>query len=121
MILGIGTDLCKISRVRKAIQSDHFVKKVFSQEEIDYAVSQGDPARHFASAYAAKEALAKASGLGMFALGLDASWIRRTENGPAIICKPHLAETFAQRGIRNFWVSLSHEDDFALAVVVLES
>ena len=121
MILGIGVDLCSIDRLRKAIINEHFVKKIFSDEEIDYAYAQGEPARHFASAYAAKEALAKATGMGMFGLGLHSSSVRRTEDGPVIICSKSLREKFEGRGIKNCLLSLTHEGDYALAFVVLES
>ena len=62
MIKGVGTDLCHISRMRKAVERQHFIDRVFHQCEIDYAREHGDPARHYASAYAAKEALAKRVG-----------------------------------------------------------
>lgn len=121
MIVGIGTDMCRISRLERAIGNAHFVSKVFSAGEIRYACSQGCPARHFASAYAAKEALAKASGLGMFGMGIGASRIERTDRGPVIICDETLQEKFERLGIRKSWLSLTHEGDYALAFVVLES
>lgn len=121
MIMGIGTDLCRISRIKKAIQKGGFVEKIFSQEEIAYAAAQGDPAKHFASAFAAKEALAKASGWGIFGTGLRSSWVIRTKTGPVIAYDDRLARKFKESGIERCWLSLSHEGDFALAFVVLES
>jgi holo-[acyl-carrier protein] synthase len=120
MILGVGADLCRISRIRRAIENERFVEKVFSREETEYALLKGNPAEHFASAFAAKEAIAKASGLGLFGIGLANSEVRRTDSGPVIICKGSLLEKFEQRGVRRYWLSLTHEGDYAL-VVVLES
>ena len=121
MIMGVGTDLCSVSRMRRAINDVHFLKKVFTDEEIEYASSKADPAKHYASAFAAREALAKASGLGLMGLGLKSAHIRRTPNGPVIVCCEALLKEFNIRGIRNFWLSLSHEGDYALAFVILES
>ena len=121
MIIGIGTDLCSISRIRKAIENEHFIKKIFSDEEVEYSSSKGDPAKHYASAFAAKEALAKASGLGMMRMGLRSSHVRRTDNGPVIICSDELQRELNRRGVSNIWLSLSHDGDFALAFVILES
>lgn len=120
MIFGIGTDLCRISRIRRAIGRAHFIEHVFATEEIRYANSAGDPARHFASAYAVKEALAKATGWGVFGLGLRSAWVRRTDTGPVIECDEALGARFMGMGIERIWVSISHEGDFAMAFVVLE-
>ena len=107
--------------MKRAVENDHFVRRIFDDEEIAYAAAQGDPARHYASAYAAKEALAKACGLGMFGMGIRAMRVRRTEKGPVIDLGSDLREKFARLGIANCWLSLTHEGDYALAFVVLES
>jgi holo-[acyl-carrier protein] synthase len=107
--------------MKRAAGSDYFVRRVFSNEEINYARAQGEPARHFASAFAAKEALAKASGLGMFGMGLCESWVRRTETGPVMLMSDSLREKLKGRGAGRCWLSLTHEGDYALAFVVLES
>lgn len=121
MIVGIGVDMCSVARVRKAVANAHFIERVFSPEEIEYANSQGDPARHYASAYAAKEALAKASGFGMFGMGINSSWVERTESGPVVRCDEELLDKLKKRGARKILLSLTHEGDFALAFLVLES
>ncbi|MDR1019409.1 MAG: 4'-phosphopantetheinyl transferase superfamily protein [Synergistaceae bacterium] len=121
MILGIGTDLCAVSRMRRACANEHFVRKVFLPEEAEYARLKGNPAEHFAAAFAAKEALAKASGLGLFGIGLSCVMVRRTESGPAIICTGTLLEKLEALGMKKCWLSLTHEGGFALAFVVMES
>lgn len=121
MIRGVGVDLCLVSRVERAIESDYFVRRIFSPEEIDYARGQGRPARHFASAFAAKEALAKATGMGLFGVGLAESHVERTEQGPVLVWSENLRAKLQARGIEKCWLSLSHEGDYALAFVVLES
>ncbi len=107
--------------MKNATKNAHFVEKVFSPEEIAYANAQGDPARHFASAFAAKEALAKAGGWGVFGVGLRSSWVKRTQSGPVIVFDDNLARKFEEKDIAQCWLSLTHEGDFALAFVVLES
>jgi len=100
---------------------DVFMKKAFADEEIEYAHRSYRPAVHLASAFAAREALAKASGLGLAKMGLREAWVRRDEAGSPRIClSPALEEEFAKKGIRKIWLSISHEGDFAVAVVVLE-
>ena len=121
MITGIGTDMCMISRMKRAAANDSFIRRVFSEEEISYAMSQGEPARHFASAFAAKEALAKASGLGMFGMGLTGAWVRRTKQGPVMMMSDETKSKLRETGTDKCWLSITHEGDFAIAFVVLEA
>ena len=121
MIAGVGADLCAVSRMKRAVENDYFVRKIFVAEEIEYAMSWGEPARHFASAFAAREALSKATGLGMFGMGLSSVWVRRTDRGPIFMMDVEASEKLKSRGADKCWLSLTHEGDFALAFVVLES
>jgi holo-[acyl-carrier protein] synthase len=107
--------------MRRAIANERFVEKIFLPEEVEYACSKGNPAEHFASSFAAKEAVAKASGLGLFGMGLANSLVRRTDSGPVLICLGSLLDRFEERGIKTYWLTLTHEGDYALAFVVLES
>ncbi|MCL2684703.1 MAG: 4'-phosphopantetheinyl transferase superfamily protein [Synergistaceae bacterium] len=107
--------------MKRAVEKDYFVRRVFADEEIIYAMSQGEPARHFASAFAAKEALAKASGLGMFGMGLTGAWVRRTERGPVMMMSVETKSKLSGTGADKCWLSLTHEGDYAMAFVVLES
>ena len=121
MITGMGTDICMISRMKRAVANDRFISRVFADEEINYAMSRGEPARHFASAFAAKEALAKASGLGMFGMGLTGAWVRRTECGPVMMMNDEIKFKLSETGTDKCWLSITHEGDFAMAFVVLEA
>jgi holo-[acyl-carrier protein] synthase len=121
VIAGVGTDRCVISRMKEAIRPDRFVRRVFVREEIDYALSRGEPERHYAGAFAAKEALAKATGLGVFGVGLTASWVRRTDHGPVMLFGDDFREKLNGMGIGSCWLSLTHDGDYALAFVVLEA
>jgi holo-[acyl-carrier protein] synthase len=107
--------------MERACRNGYFVRKIFSPEEIEYALSKGNAAEHFAAAFAAKEALAKASGLGIFGIGLSNSMVRRTERGPVMIYDGALKEKLDALGVRKCWLSLAHDGGFALAFVVMES
>ena len=45
LILGIGVDLCRIARMKDAITSEYFVKRIFAPEEIEYASSRSEERR----------------------------------------------------------------------------
>jgi holo-[acyl-carrier protein] synthase len=66
MILGVGTDLIDIRRIRKTIDrfGDRFLERVFTPIERERSARRHDPAAALAQRYAAKEACAKALGTG---------------------------------------------------------
>ncbi len=66
MILGVGTDLCDIRRIERALErfGDRFTARCFTDEERASAASRINPAARYAMFYAAKEACAKALGTG---------------------------------------------------------
>ena len=66
-ILGIGTDIINIKRMRNFIQQNkkNFKKRIFSKNEIIYCDKKKDPYSYYAKRFAAKEALSKALGTGI--------------------------------------------------------
>ena len=123
MILGLGVDLCSIIRMRNAVRSDHFVRRVFRSEEIAYADGKRNElarAASFASAFAAREAFSKASGIAMYKVAFSQSFCLERTHGPRIIVSRDLDADFAE-GRKRALVSLSHDGDYAVAVVVIEA
>lgn len=121
MIQGIGVDLCSIARMEKAVESAHFIHRVFSPEEIQYAFGKARPARHFAGCFAAREAFSKASGISMYSLAFGGGiWIERTGSAPIICCSQALQGLLPHKGAERIHLSLSHDGDYAVAMVVLE-
>lgn len=68
MIIGIGTDLVKISRIEDIFfkHKDNFIEKILSHKEIEkfQSLEQSSGIKYLAKRFAAKEALAKAIGTG---------------------------------------------------------
>ncbi len=64
MIKGVGIDMVKISRFKKAILrwEDAFLNRVFTKGEINYSMQRRFPYQHLAARFAAKEAIIKAFG-----------------------------------------------------------
>ncbi|WP_274374792.1 MULTISPECIES: holo-ACP synthase [Synergistales] len=119
-VRGIGVDLCKIERMRRFIGKEAFLARVFSEEERDYALARSDPARHLAGAFAAREALAKAGGWGLAKIGLKSLSVRHVDGRPFLSVGPDLRLLFDEAGVERAHLSLSHDGDYAVAVVLLE-
>jgi holo-[acyl-carrier protein] synthase len=124
MIYGIGIDMVKMDRLQKAMDTwgERFQEKVFTEAERAFCLGKPRPTRFWAMRFAAKEAFSKAIGLGM-RQGLRWRDIEITHNSlgrPELILHGRAKEICNQAGIKNSFLSLSDEDNYALAVVVLE-
>lgn len=120
MIIGIGIDLCNIDRMKKAVARAGFAERVFTAEEIGYAESSANPAKRYASAFAAREALSKAAGLGLAEIGRDCCSVSRSAGVPRLVIRGELISKLEKIGVKTTFLSLSHESNLAVAAVVLE-
>lgn len=125
LIAGVGIDLCRVSRMLRAVRSRHFVERVFRPEEIAYAEARGNArarAASYASAFAAREAFAKASGLPLARVALGSGFrLLRERGAPRIALSPDIEASFLPALSKRVWVSLTHDGDYAAAVVVIEA
>lgn len=122
MIVGVGTDLCRISRMNELLGDGSFLRRYFDEEEQAYILSRGvHAASSMASHFAAKEAFSKAIGTGLYGVSPRDIGVRHRENGAPYYVLNDTAKTAAERaGVRHTHLSLSHEGEFAVAFAVLE-
>jgi holo-[acyl-carrier protein] synthase len=121
MIYGIGVDQVDLNRVRKLLNKSQtkFENRCFTQNEIIYANRFNDPAKRLGARFAAKEAVMKSLGKGWRQL----SWkdIEISGGGkPKIILHGKAKELANELNINNVHVSLSHEEDKAIAFTISE-
>ena len=124
MILGIGIDIVQIHRIRLVLdrQADRFSKRVFTPAEQEYCRAHRDPAPHYAARFAAKEAAFKALGTG-WAQGvswLDVEVLRPDQAAPVLSLAGGAARHALRLGMEKAHVTLSHSDEAAIAMVILE-
>lgn len=62
MIIGIGTDIVEISRIKEAVKKwgSRFLNRIYTEKEISYCYLRKNPFDHLAGRFAAKEAAIKA-------------------------------------------------------------
>ncbi len=125
MILGIGIDLIEVARIQASHErfGERFLNRILHPGEIAYCLSHKMPAPFLAARFAAKEAISKAFGTGIGAqLGWHDMEVARRESGePYVILHGQGQELLKQRGGRVMLISLSHTQQHATAVAVLES
>jgi holo-[acyl-carrier protein] synthase len=66
VIVGVGTDLAEVARIRKSIAryGARFLNRIYTEKERAYALSKANAAERFAARFAAKEAAMKANATG---------------------------------------------------------
>jgi len=123
IIKGIGADLVKIPRMRRAVErwQDRFLRRVFTEAELAYCRTRRDPVPHLAARFAAKEAALKALGIG---LRLGVSWRElevRRERGqaPVVVLSGKSRSIGEALGCRQLLLSLTHDGDYAFAQCLL--
>ena len=124
MIRGIGVDIVKVDRIEKAVErwGDRFLKRIFTAAEIERCQKRARPAQCLALRFAAKEAFAKALGLGM-RKGLrwrDIEVVHDNFGKPDLLLHNQAQRLLEAVEASRTWLSLSDERESALAVVVLE-
>ena len=122
MIIGIGVDLVKISRIDKAGSSHPgFLERVFTQKELEYCSRQKFPAQHFAARFASKEAVLKAFGTGLSA-GMkwtDIEVLHGGGGGPIVNLSGAARDLADLKGVKQVLLSYSHDEGYAVAQAVL--
>lgn len=119
-VIGIGLDLVDVDRMAKVIErTPRLVERILSTEELDYCRRQAHVAEHIAARFAAKEAVIKILGSGLFSVRLAEIVVSRGHDGePSLELGGRAHERAVSAGIRQWLVSLSHTDGVAGAVVV---
>ncbi len=122
MIVGVGIDIVDVRRMKKSIGKPGFINHAFTPAEIAYCSQKAYSAEHYAARFAAKEAFFKAIGTGV-AGDLDFTQVEITndDNGKPNLALRDAAQSIAEKlEIKQIHTSLSHEKDFATAIVILE-
>jgi len=126
MIVGIGVDTVSVSRVKEKVGADFaspFARGAYTDEEIEYARKKGVAAyQSLAGFFAAREAFFKAT---QVRLGWKDIAVHHEENGKPFFRfsdKGHLRliEKGKDPAFHRFHLSITHERDYAVVVVVCE-
>lgn len=110
-MLSVGVDIIEIPRIRESIRKfgSSFLRRVFTQTELDFCLSKREPASSLAGRFAAKEAFRKAHGSPLRWKDVE---IVREES-----CPPRILFQGRRHGAA---VSISHSRNYAIATVIIE-
>jgi len=114
----IGVDIIEIPRIAEAIErfGERFLRRVYTEHEV---TAYRNRTSSLATRFAAKEAVMKALGTGMRAVGWHDIEILSTESGrPVVHLSGRALERFEALGLESMTVSLSDSRDYAVAVAL---
>lgn len=124
--VGLGIDVVEIERVGRAVKrSPAFRERTFTADERAYCDKHANPTIHYATRFAAKEAVLKALGIGFYQHGVKPSEIeiQRTSAGKPFVSLSGAAEKLARKmGVKEIPLSLSytHTEAVACALAITE-
>lgn len=120
----IGTDIVSCSRIQKSISNETFLSKVFHPMEIETCLKKAHPAQSFAGRFAAKEAFLKALGTGLYTQGMGPQdvWVESDMHGRPFLCLTEAAQAIMRKqgNCIGLDLSISHDNEFAIATVVVQ-
>lgn len=121
MILGVGTDIIEIDRIKNAIDNTPgFLEKVFTKREVEELSKNTLRVESVAGNFAVKEAVSKAVGTGIHGFSFRDIEVFRDELGKPIVRVSSKIEEVIKSKDYLFNVSISHNKTMAIAFVVLE-
>ena len=122
---GTGIDIVENARIKNAIKNSQFIKRVYSKKEISNSKKIKNKISFFSKKFAAKEALAKSLGTG-FAKGLnfnDITIINDKLGKPSFLITDKIKKLIKKRfkiSRFNFFLSISDEKKYSIAIVIFQ-
>lgn len=113
MIEAVGIDIVSNERIKKLYEEfgDRFLRKIFTESEIEYCLSYSDPIPHLAGKFATKEAVVKALGKPR-GMNLKSIEVINTPQGKPVVFLSDMKD-------RKILISLSHEKTHTVAVAIV--
>ncbi len=118
----IGIDIIEIKRIERLFSANEgFLKKVYTNKEVEYCKPKKNKYQHFAARFATKEAVFKALGTGWVGSmkWTDIELLNDEMGKPYLNLYGSVKELAEKKHIQNISVSLSHCHDYAVAQVLL--
>jgi holo-[acyl-carrier protein] synthase len=115
----VGVDLIEIERIRRALDrhGSEFKDRCFTDAEQAYCDGKPNPAQHYAGRFAAKEAVGKALGSGVYFTWKEIEVRGRPK--PGVHLSGRTAAWAEKIGAGRIELSMTHSRELAAAVAVV--
>ncbi len=121
MIIGIGIDIIEIDRIKQSVDNfgERFLKKIFTEKELEYCLSKANKYQHLAARFAAKEAIAKALTTGW---NKEFNWTNiEIINEPSGLPKASLLGNLGEflSDNKQLQISMSHSQNYVACIAII--
>jgi holo-[acyl-carrier protein] synthase len=122
MIIATGVDIVEISRIKNAAKrwKKEFLKKIFTEKELEYSNEKVLSYQHLAARFAAKEAVLKALGSGLTSRmeWKDIEVWNEPSGKPNVRLSGEVARLAKKFNVKDIVISMSHTRTYAIASVI---
>ncbi|MBU4343662.1 MAG: holo-ACP synthase [Candidatus Omnitrophica bacterium] len=122
MIVGIGVDIIEVERVKHALDAwgERFLKRVFTDRELDYVNTKKFSHENLAARFACKESVLKAFGDTRIGARLKNIEVLNDAKGkPEVVLHGEVKEYAEKKNIGSILVSMSHTGNYAVSQAIL--
>ncbi len=120
MIVGLGIDVCDIKKLIRPLKNKKFLKRVFSDKEIEYCKNKKNAILHFAGRFAVKEAFLKAVSDRKDIPLCEIETVNNEFGKPEIARTVFVKNLLKKKKVKKIFISISHIDSLSVAVCILE-
>lgn len=123
LLIGIGIDIADQNRFKESFDTygDNFLRQILTEQEIQACARYRFPVEHYVGKFSVKEAFMKAVGTGLREITFQEIEVLNRESGaPYILTSGKAKAIVIEKGVTQIHVSLSHDGNLAVAVVILE-
>lgn len=121
MIYGVGIDIVDINRIKNLLENINFLNRFFGKDEIKELKAKKNCPQSVAGAFCVKEAFGKAIGTGVKGFSYTDVETLHNADGKAFLKLSNNALSIANEKNLSFHISISHENEYATAIVIAES
>lgn len=116
MVIGIGTDIIEVARVKKACTSAAFVNRIYTKKELELIESDSGK---FVTNFAVKEAVSKVLGTGFRkVMPIEIEVLRRESGQPYVNLYGEALLRMKELDIDEILVTISDTKEYAVAYVI---
>ncbi len=121
-VIGIGIDILEVKRIKEIInkKGETFLKRIFTESEINYCRSKKRSFESFAVRYSAKEAFIKAVESGHNIAYKEIEVQKKENKKPTVQLYGKAKIAAKEKNVTEILVSLSHEKNYVVANIILK-
>ncbi|MCF8008363.1 MAG: holo-ACP synthase [Halanaerobiales bacterium] len=121
-IIGIGIDILEVKRLKKIFndKKEKFIKRIYTNNEINYCENKKKYLQSYAVRFSAKEAFIKAIDSKSNIAYKDIEIINKSSNKPKVILYRSALKAAQEKKVINILISLSHEKNYVISNIILK-